>query len=143
MAIPLAALCSTSWAIGKWIGQNKKLMKWISVIGFIEAAGSLIFLAFGGRDFIWFIIILLFVGSIGLGAALPSLDALLTEGIEKDQRGTITSIYSSIRFLGVAAGPPLAALLIAHSKSSLFWLLTACCVAAALIALFTIKPKQA
>ncbi|WP_336785601.1 MFS transporter [Paenibacillus sp. MMO-177] len=143
VAIPLAALCSTSWAIGKWIGQNKKLMKWISVIGFVEAAGCLVFLAFGVRDSIWFIITLLFAGSVGLGAALPTLDALLTEGIEKEQRGTITSIYSSIRFLGVAAGPPLAALLIEHSKPSLFWLLTACCIAAALIALLTIKPKQA
>ncbi|CAM3248677.1 MFS transporter [Paenibacillus lupini] len=142
VAIPLAALCSTSWAIGKWIGQNKKLMKWISVIGFVEAAGCLIFLALGRTDTLWVIISILFAASIGLGAALPSLDALLTEGIEKEQRGTVTSFYSSIRFLGVAAGPPVAALLIENSKTSLFWVLTVCCTVAALIALFTIKPKQ-
>jgi ACDE family multidrug resistance protein len=142
VAIPLAALCSTSWAIGKWIGQNKKLMKWISVIGFVEAGGCLLFLALGKTDTLWVIISILFAASIGLGAALPSLDALLTEGIEKEQRGTVTSFYSSIRFLGVAAGPPVAALLIENSKTSLFWVLTVCCTAAALIAVFTIKPKQ-
>lgn len=142
VAIPLVALCTTSWAIGKWIGQKKKLMKWICVIGFLEAAGCLLFLSFGGRDTLWVIITLLFAGSIGLGAALPTLDALLTEGIEKEQRGTVTSFYSSIRFLGVAAGPPLAALLIEQSRSSLFWVLTACCFVAAVIALFTIKPKS-
>ncbi|SFD82342.1 MFS transporter, ACDE family, multidrug resistance protein [Paenibacillus catalpae] len=142
VAIPLVALCTTSWAIGKWIGQKKKLMKWICVIGFLEAAGCLLFLSFGGRDTLWVIITLLFAGSIGLGAALPTLDALLTEGIEKEQRGTVTSFYSSIRFLGVAAGPPLAALLIEQSKSSLFWVLTACCFVAAVIALITIKPKS-
>ena len=39
---------------------------------------------------------------IGIGMALPCLDALITQGIEKEQRGTVTSFYSSMRFIGVA-----------------------------------------
>lgn len=141
LAIPLAALCSTSWAVGKWIGENKVLMKRICVIGFLEAAAFMLVMALVGKDSAFFTITLLFATSAGLGASLPCLDALVTEGIEKEQRGTVTSFYSSIRFLGVAIGPPLAALLIDHaSKSSLFWLLGVSCGIASLIVLFAIKP---
>lgn len=38
------------------------------------------------------------------GVCLPCLDAL-TQTIEKEPRGTITSFYSPIRFIGVASGP--------------------------------------
>ncbi|RUS46985.1 MFS transporter [Cohnella sp. AR92] len=142
VAIPLAALCSTSWAVGKWCGKNKRLMKWISVAGFILATACMIYLAIAGRDKNGVLIAVLSVGSVGLGAALPSLDAILTEGIKKEQRGTVTSFYSSIRFLGVAAGPPLAAWINKNSVSALFWLLFAVSCAAALIVLFAIRPNK-
>ena len=45
------------------------------------------------------------IGGVGIGIVLPALDALITEGIEKEQCGTITSFYSSMRFIGVALGP--------------------------------------
>lgn len=50
-------------------------------------------------------LILLTINGVGIGLILPCLDALITEGINKEQRGTITSLYSSMRFIGVAAGP--------------------------------------
>lgn len=42
---------------------------------------------------------------------MPTLDALITENIEKEERGTISSFYSSARFIGVALGPPLMSIL--------------------------------
>ncbi len=140
IAIPLVGLCATSWAVGKWIGNRKKLMKWISVAGFVEAAGCLAGIGLWGKPSPAWIIGLLFAASIGLGAALPSLDALITEGIEKKQRGTVMSIYSSIRFLGVAAGPPLAALIVARSESALFWLLGAASLVSAVVVWRAIRP---
>jgi ACDE family multidrug resistance protein len=44
---------------------------------------------------------------MSIGAMLPTLDAIVTENIEKEERGTITSFYSSARFIGVALGPPI------------------------------------
>lgn len=38
------------------------------------------------------------------------LDAIITGNIRKEERGTASSFYSSARFLGVAAGPPIMAL---------------------------------
>ncbi|TFE22597.1 MFS transporter [Cohnella luojiensis] len=62
----------------------------------------------------WWVVLLLSFASTGIGAALSSFHALITEGIDKKQRGTVTSLYSSMRFIGVASGPPISALLMQH-----------------------------
>ena len=41
---------------------------------------------------------------------MPALDAIITENIKKEARGTVSSFYSSARFIGVAAGPPIMSL---------------------------------
>ncbi|RAK23092.1 MFS transporter [Anoxybacillus vitaminiphilus] len=79
---------------------------------------------------------------IGIGVALPCLDALITEGTEKKERGTITSIYSSMRFIGVALGPPIIALLMKQSTNIMFYLLTGLCLLASIVILTAIKPSQ-
>lgn len=140
IAIPLLALCVTSYIIGKIIGQKKKLMKWIIFIGYIITAGALAWLGF--IDKLWLMVFVLSISGIGIGAVLPSLDALITEGIEKQHRGTITCIYSSMRLLGVALGPPAIALLTKTTLPTTFFTLAAAAVAAALVNLFFVKPSN-
>jgi MFS transporter, ACDE family, multidrug resistance protein len=142
LAIPLACLCLVSYLSGKWIGQNKKVMKWTSCIGLAVSAVILLFLGLLGWDRTWWIVAMLAVMSAGIGAALPSLDALITEGIDKKQRGTVTSLYSSMRFIGVAAGPPVSALLMRGSMSTLFYVVASMGFTAALITAFAIRPGQ-
>jgi ACDE family multidrug resistance protein len=142
LAIPLACLCLVSYLSGKWIGQNKKVMKWTSFIGLAVSAIVLLSLGLMKWDQTWWIVVMLAVMSAGIGAALPSLDALITEGIDKRQRGTVTSLYSSMRFIGVAAGPPISALLMRGSMSTLFYVLAATAFTAALITAFAIRPGQ-
>lgn len=60
------------------------------------------------------------IGGIGIGIALPSLDALITEGIEKEERGTISSFYNSMRFIGVALGPPVFAYMMTNADWLIF-----------------------
>lgn len=50
------------------------------------------------------------VSGVGIGAVLPSMDAQITEGIERVNRGTTTSLYCSMRFIGVALGPKVVSL---------------------------------
>ncbi|UII58540.1 MFS transporter (plasmid) [Cytobacillus spongiae] len=109
LAIPLLFLCLTSYITGKVIGKGKDKMKWVIV--FASLLSSVAFIPLIFTEGKWMILIIFSVAGIGMGAALPCLDALITEGIEKEHRGTITSIYSSMRFTGVAAGPPLVALI--------------------------------
>jgi len=81
------------------------------------------------------------ISGVGIGLGLPCLDALITEGVEKKERGTITSIYSSMRFIGVAAGPPIIAVLMKHSNHWIFILLSSLSIIAAIVAFMSIKPK--
>jgi ACDE family multidrug resistance protein len=142
LAIPLAVLCTAAYLTGKWIGNHKVRMKWISTVSLALGTAALVVIAMMGDHAIWWLIGILAVSVIGLGAALPCLDALLTESIDKQQRGTITAIYSSMRFIGVAVGPPVSALLMKTSMHTLFYVLAASCGLAFLLDLLTIRPTN-
>lgn len=140
IAIPSAALCFASFITGKIIGENKILMKWIILCGVVFVTASLV--VSGMVQSLYWLITLISIAGIGIGVTLPCLDSLITEGIDKAERGTITSIYSSMRFIGVAIGPPLASVLVKFSPQLMFYSISGTCVIAALLALFAIKPVQ-
>jgi len=140
LALPLGALCLASFITGKVIKENQILMKWISFTGSLLMSISIALLGFSEN--LWYLIIVFLVGAIGIGVSLPPLDSLITATIEKAERGTITSIYSSMRFIGVAAGPPVIAIMMKHSDKFMFYLLTGLSIAAAIVTLFVIKPPK-
>ncbi|EKN65832.1 multidrug resistance protein MFS [Neobacillus bataviensis LMG 21833] len=139
LALPLGALCLSSFISGKVIKKNKVLMKWLTFGGIVAAALSIAALWFSIK--LWYMIAMFLISGVGIGLGLPCLDALITEGVEKKERGTITSIYNSMRFIGVAAGPPIIAVLMKYANHWIFILLSGLSVAAAIVALFSIKPK--
>ncbi|WP_413309469.1 MFS transporter [Bacillus sp. 1P10SD] len=140
LALPLGALCLSSFISGKVIKKNKVLMKWLTFIGIIASAFSIAALWFSIN--LWYMLSMFLISGIGIGVSLPCLDALITEGIEKEERGTISSIYSSMRFIGVAAGPPIIALLLKQSSHWIFILLSSLSILAAIAALMFIKPQS-
>lgn len=140
LAIPLAALCLSSYITGKGIGDEKPKMKWMTVLGLSLLIISVASISFS-KD-IYLLLTALFASGVGIGITLPSLDALVTEGIKKEQRGTITSIYSSMRFVGVAAGPPVFAVLMKASHFILFFVNTIICIIALIITLLAIRPSN-
>jgi MFS transporter, ACDE family, multidrug resistance protein len=140
LAVPLLALSICSFISGKKIKQNKLVMKWCTFISMVLLSGSTFLITF--FENIYFLLGALFVAGIGIGTALPCLDALITEGIEKEARGTITSIYSSMRFVGVALGPPIYAVLMKSSHEMVFYTSAGVGILAAIAAFFAIKPEK-
>ncbi|MBU8877992.1 MFS transporter [Bacillus sp. FJAT-29790] len=140
LAVPLGALCISSYVTGKVIKEKKNLMKWIIFGGSVLLAISVAVLSFSNG--MWFMIMLFVFSGIGIGIALPCLDALITVGIEKKERGTITSIYSSMRFIGVAAGPPVIAVLMKNAEKSLFYILSGLAILAVIATFMAIKPDE-
>ncbi|MGM8215293.1 MFS transporter [Bacillaceae bacterium W0354] len=110
LAIPLICLCIAAYVTGKKIQGNFQLMKWLIVGSLILASISIMFVGIASEE-IEILFLVTSINGIAIGVLLPSLDALITENIEKEARGTITSFYSSARFTGVAAGPPLMSML--------------------------------
>ncbi|PAF17629.1 MFS transporter [Terribacillus saccharophilus] len=134
LAIPLAALCLASYLTGKWIKNNGKLMKWIIFTGVVVAGVVTIALYFSKG--IFFMMAVFLVAGVGIGAGLPCLDSLVTSNMEKDVRGTVTSLLSAMRYVGVAAGPPAVAILL---KVDFIWLIVTFAGAAFIAALLTLK----
>jgi ACDE family multidrug resistance protein len=141
LAIPLSAICLASFITGKIVGENKGRMKWLIVVGMAILAIMMLLCGVINTKGIVFLLAFMFVSGAGIGLALPSLDALITEGIEKKERGTITSLYSSARFIGVAAGPPVASLLL-QNEALLFYLFAGFGMLCCLLALLVIKPSK-
>ncbi|ASK62971.1 MFS transporter [Virgibacillus phasianinus] len=140
LAVPLAALCLSSFIAGKIIKDNLVLMKWITFVGILVAGGAVVAVRFSDQ-FIYLLIVFLVCG-VGIGAVLPCMDALITESIKKNVRGTVTSIYSSARFVGVAGGPPAIALLMKQDLTWLVSLLSLLALIAAFLAFKKIKPED-
>lgn len=117
LAIPLLASSSTSYIIGSYVQRRARKMK-----GLITAGLFIIALPIGLVSFITNNIILLsllvFIG-IGAGLVLPCLNTMITSSVGKEERGMVTSFYNSVRFLGVAVGPPVFGALM-DSKMVLF-----------------------
>ncbi|WP_026559286.1 MFS transporter [Bacillus sp. J37] len=140
LAIPLLALSISSYFSGKKIGQDRHLMKSVIIIGMCLVTFS--FIALRVQHSLIFLISFLVLTGVGIGITLPSLDALITEGIEKDQRGTITSIYSSMRFIGVAAGPPVFSYLMSVSEHLVYYISAGTSVIAVMVVMLFIKPDR-
>lgn len=109
LAIPLLLLCIASFITGRKIKGDLPGMKKIMVFSLIGMSASVVFTGFVSNRIILLLIVTSIMG-IAIGAILPVLDAVITENIEKQERGTISSFYSSARFIGVAAGPPIMSL---------------------------------
>ena len=109
LAIPLLVLCIASFISGRKIKGDISLMKKIIMAGLIAMSISILFVGFTSKKLILLLVVTSIVG-LAIGALLPALDAIITENIKKELRGTVSSFYSSARFIGVAAGPPVMSL---------------------------------
>ncbi|MGR6904868.1 MFS transporter [Lysinibacillus sp. BSL11] len=109
LAIPLLLLCIASFISGRKIKGNLGRIKKIIIASLIAMSVSIIFVGFTSKKLILLLVVTSVVG-IAIGALLPALDTIITDNIRKELRGTVSSFYSSARFIGVAAGPPVMSL---------------------------------
>jgi len=109
LAIPLLLLCIASFISGRKIKGNIGRIKKIIIASLIAMSVSIVFVGFTSKKLILLLVVTSIVG-IAIGALLPALDTIITDNIRKELRGTVSSFYSSARFIGVAAGPPIMSL---------------------------------
>lgn len=139
LAIPLLIMVTTSYITGSKIGKNLEKMKKISIIGFVLMTisyGSLVFF----EKLIPFLAVL-GISSVGAGLILPCVNSIITGAVGKERRGFVTSLYGSVRFLGVAAGPPVFSRLMDWSRSGMFLSLAAFTLIVGILVLLLIRVK--
>jgi ACDE family multidrug resistance protein len=145
LAIPLLVMTTTSYITGSKIGKKMKLMKTLIVIGLLLMTASFASLIFFKNLVPFFAV--LSVSSIGTGLVLPCINSFITGSVPTDRRGFVTSLYGSVRFLGVAIGPPVFGSLMAWSRSGMFLVTAGLTLVCALLCMFLIhvaktKPSE-
>lgn len=144
LAVPLFTLCASSYITGKVIKGDIELMRKILMITLGVIAISIVFVGYQNEKIFLLLSISSFIG-ISIGAMLPTLDALITENVEKEEKGTISSLYSSSRFIGVAAGPPIMSVVMKHHLLTSLYISSAMAVIiGVLVFIFiqNVKPKK-
>ena len=104
LAIPLLASSTTSYLVGSYVQRRARKMKGLIAVGLFVIAVPIGLVPFIDNNIL--LLSLLVLIGIGGGLILPCLNTMITSSVGKEERGIITSFYNSVRFLGVAAGPP-------------------------------------
>ncbi|PWA13179.1 MFS transporter [Pueribacillus theae] len=140
LAIPLLFMTTTSYITGSKIKKKMKLMKNLIVLGLIFMTISFVTLVFF-KKLVPFIAILT-ISSIGTGLALPCINSFITGSVGKERRGFVTSLYGSVRFLGVAAGPPLYGWMMDWSRTGMFLVTAGLTLVVAFLAMLLIRVSD-
>lgn len=141
LAIPLFGMVTTAYITGTVIRKNGVLIRWLMNIGLVLMVVSLALTIWFNKN-IYVFIGLLTVSSIGTGLLLPCLNTMITGAVEKSERGMITSLYSSLRFFGVALGPPLFGWLMNISHRTVFMTVSILSLIALGLVFFLVKPGK-
>jgi ACDE family multidrug resistance protein len=140
LASPLLGMVVTSYTTGSLIKKNGILMRILMNIGLALMTVSLALTIFLSKN-LYVFISLLTISSIGTGLLLPCLNTMITGSVEKTERGMITSLYSSLRFFGVALGPPLFGWLMDISHAAVFITVSTLSLITLGLVFFLIKPE--
>lgn len=140
LAIPVLFMSSTSYITGMLIKKKVKVMKWLVVTGLGLIAISLGILGFFQNTYLFFAAIS--VAGVGTGLTLPCLNTIITSSCASEKRGLVTSLYGSVRFFGVAFGPPLFGLLMGMGRPVMFWSAAGLAALAAILATILIRIKD-
>lgn len=140
IAVPVLVMSVTSYVTGRLLQNRQKWMTRVVWIGLAIEAGSLAAPSLWRNNWALFAAIALM--GLGSGLSLPALNTLITSSARKQERGMVTSAYGSVRFFGVAAGPPAFGLLMNGGRSLLLLIAAGLALTAAAVAFFFIKPAQ-
>ncbi|MCR4403117.1 MAG: MFS transporter [Firmicutes bacterium] len=118
ISIPVFVMSVTSLLTGLVLERRVTWLKASVVIGLALVAGSLGLLAFVSKV-VWLAILTAVIG-LGSGLVLPSINTMVTSASSGRLRGMVTSVYGAVRFLGVAAGPPVFGLIMDSRRVPVF-----------------------
>ncbi len=140
LAVPVLVMSTTSFFTGRYLVKQLKKMKSFIVFGLVLVASSISAIGLLKGNLVFFLGIIAM--GLGTGLVLPAVNTLVTSSVRIEERGGITSLYGSARFIGVAIGPPAFDLMLRLGRSTMFLgggILTA---VAAITAFWLINEQQ-
>lgn len=113
LAAPVAALSLVSFLTGRYL-QSMKKRHLLVAGGLVVAAAGLLLIGVIRNTVVFFSAVV--VMGLGSGFVLPTLNNLITSSVATEERGIVTAVYGSVRFFGVALGPPLFGMLLKSGR---------------------------
>jgi ACDE family multidrug resistance protein len=141
LAVPVLVMSVVAYTLGTLMQQQlAKILKW-AIVGGLLLVGAALILFCPCQKPLWFILSASLLG-FGTGAVLPSLNTLITSSAPKTERGLVTCLYGTVRFFGVALGPPLFGFTEKLTKPPIFFTVAGICIGLALLFLFLVTPEK-
>ncbi|MGE5551553.1 MAG: MFS transporter [Bacteroidota bacterium] len=145
LALPVLTMAVTSFVLGIILKKKPAaLIKPFIFTGLlIVAAGQALFALLPAKA--WGIVppvLATILVGLGTGTSLPPLNTLITSAAPRAERGGLTCLYGTVRFFGVAIGPPVFALGMKGVKHPLYLGVAGAVAALAVLTLFLIKPQE-
>ena len=141
LAIPVLVMTITAFVLGTVMQkQLAKILKFAVVIGlFLVGLGLILFCPWKTP---WLFTVSSSILGLGTGAVLPSLNTLITSSAPKTERGLVTCLYGTVRFFGVAVGPPIFGYAEKLTKPPIFFSTAAICILIGILFWVLVKPGQ-
>ena len=140
IAIPVFSMAATSYLSGALLSERKALWKWVVVGGMTLSAAALTLLPLFAA--LVPTMAVLFVLGISIGLVLPPINTLITGATSAKRRGIVTCLYGTVRFFGVAIGPPTFGLVIQYGRWVTFLGAAAVSALAVVAACLFITPPE-
>lgn len=138
IAIPVSAWTLSSLFSGFHLQKKTQQLKYFVMAGLMLLGASSLLISFTQN--VYYMLSAVFFMGAGGGLVIPPLTIIVTSCAPIEERGGIVSLYGSIRFLGVAVGPPLFSYLTDFDFRIPFWLSAA--LAFVLFIIFTRLNNQ-
>jgi len=141
LAAPVLIMAVTAFILGT-VMQKKmaKILKCGVVAGLLLVSAGLALFCPSQKIF-WLLVSASILG-FGTGAVLPSLNTLITSIAPLTERGLVTCLYGTVRFFGVAVGPPLFGLAEKITKPPIFYGTAVICAVLAVLFLLLAQPDR-
>lgn len=140
LAIPVAVMTVVAYSSGIFLQNRDSWLVPAIVTGLAFAGAGLVGLAF--LTGLAPLIILASVMGLGIGFKLPALNTLVTGASQADERGLITAFYGTVRFFGVALGPPAFGLVQGGGRMPMFLAGAAIAAGALTLVLFFVRADK-
>lgn len=106
IAIPVAVMALVSYLSGTFLARRLlHISKLVVIVGLGLVTAAFVAMFFVHGFVVWFTAAIGLMG-FGNGVMLPSLNTMITSASGSRERGTVTALYGTVRFLGAAFGPP-------------------------------------
>ncbi|MCG0275245.1 MAG: MFS transporter [Thermosediminibacteraceae bacterium] len=141
IACPVLVMASFSYALGILLEKRKnKGLKIFILTGLILiVSGHVIFSLV--KEF-WLLFLSVLILGTGVGFIMTPVNALVTGSCSVQRRGIITCLYGSLRFFGVAVGPPIYAFSERYGTLPVVLAAGSLSLIALIIAIFLLVPDK-